>query len=178
MLALVTAAVASGSCREIDNAAFDLVQSVRAPALDLAASVVTVFGQTGITIVVALGIAVVRFRAYPRAALIPLFIFVVIAVEIGLKLLVPDAPPPHERSRSVDLVPFVKSPLVNSFPSGHVARFAFLLRIADPVPTWALAVGIVVMVVTRLYLGEHWLSDTVGGAILGVGGANVARALR
>jgi len=154
------------------------VQSVRAPALDLAASIISVFGQTGLTIAVALAIAVLRFRAYPRAALIPLFIFATLAFEAALKLLIPEAPPPHERSRGVDLVPFIHSPFASSFPSGHVARFAFLVRIVDPIPTWVLGVGIVVMALTRIYLGEHWLSDTIGGAILGLGVANAARTLR
>jgi len=75
-------------------------------------------------------------------------------------------------------VPFIHSPFASSFPSGHVARFAFLVRIVDPIPTWVLGVGIVVMALTRIYLGEHWLSDTIGGAILGLGVANAARTLR
>ena len=170
--------MAAGACREVDSAVFDVVQSVRAPALDLAASFISVFGQTGLTIAIALAIAVLRFRAYPRAALIPLFIFATLAFEAALKLLIPEAPPPHERSRGVDLVPFIHSPFASSFPSGHVARFAFLVRIVDPIPTWVLGVGIVVMALTRIYLGEHWLSDTIGGAVLGLGVANVARSLR
>jgi membrane-associated phospholipid phosphatase len=31
------------------------------------------------------------------------------------------------------------------------------------------------MMLTRVYLAEHWLSDAVGGLALGIGVANVAR---
>jgi hypothetical protein len=43
------------------------------------------------------------------------------------------------------------------------------LRIAHGVPTWAVVPGIALMALTRLYLGEHWLSDVVGGLALGLG---------
>ena len=158
-------------------AMFDFVQSVRAPALDLAASVISLFGQTGLTFSVALGIALVRFRAHRRDAVIPLFIVVTLIIESALKLLIPDAPPPHERARGIDVVPFIKSPFANSFPSGHVARFAFLVGIT-PISAWLIGVGLVLMALTRIYLGEHWLSDTIGGAVLGLGVASVARRLR
>lgn len=61
-----------------------------------------------------------------------------------------------------------------SFPSGHVANaatvavaLAFILR-----RTWVWFAGaawIILMALSRTYLGAHWLSDTVGGALLGAG---------
>ena len=61
---------------------------------------------------------------------------------------------------------------IGSFPSGHVANAAtmsvvigFLLQ-----RTWVWAAGAaytVLMMVSRTYLGAHWISDTVGGLIVG-----------
>ncbi len=166
-----------GTCRPVDDATLDALQSVHVGPLDVFASVVGLLGQAEVTAGIALGIAVARFRSYPREAIVPLFIVVIVVIESALKLIVPQLPPPHERSRTIELLPFLQVPLANSFPSGHVARAAFLLRISHPVPTWLVIAGIVLMAMTRIYLGEHWLSDTVGGALLGLGVANVARRL-
>lgn len=61
-----------------------------------------------------------------------------------------------------------------SFPSGHVANaatiavaLAFILR---RVWVWfAGAAYVILMALSRTYLGAHWLSDTIGGALLGAG---------
>lgn len=74
-----------------------------------------------------------------------------------------------------------------AYPSGHVGRTFFLAGIIGffifeskmesykKYFLWgALLAYCGIMVVSRIYLGEHWLSDTIGGAILGLSTAILA----
>lgn len=66
-----------------------------------------------------------------------------------------------------------------SFPSGHTTMSTVLYgvgavlvaRRADPLRRWALGVGYLALVAmvgwSRVYLGFHWLTDVVGGWLLG-----------
>jgi membrane-associated phospholipid phosphatase len=68
-----------------------------------------------------------------------------------------------------------------SYPSGHASGIASLVTVAlillwplaeTRVRRWALALGVAVVLIvglTRMWLGVHFLSDVVGGWALGVG---------
>jgi membrane-associated phospholipid phosphatase len=74
------------------------------------------------------------------------------------------------------------SPLLSTghhpFPSGHVAGIGALLgiiavctamgrsRTVQALLTVLVSAGVVIVAFSRLYLGHHWLSDVIGGALL------------
>ncbi|MEP6693929.1 MAG: phosphatase PAP2 family protein [Chloroflexota bacterium] len=159
--------VATGTLRQIDRALVDLVQSVRAPWLDVFASAVGILGQAEVAGGIALGVAVARLWRHRPDAWIPLLLVAVAGVEIALKTLVAQPIPPKELSRTVELVPFAHVAFAGAFPSGHVARTAFLAGVAR-VPSWLAVAAVALMMATRVYLAEHWPSDVLGGFLLGV----------
>jgi membrane-associated phospholipid phosphatase len=121
--------------------------------------------------VVAGGVAVFLFFVRKRRAG-AVFIGAAVALTSGasqlIKHLVLRPRPPHA------LVPAD----LGSFPSGHVittlaASLALALVLARPghrrVPFALVAVATLVMIWTRTYLGEHWLSDTVESVLVSAG---------
>jgi undecaprenyl-diphosphatase len=173
--------VALGVARAADREILDLAQSVASYPLDVVASLVTLLGEFEITGTVALVLALVGWRRDGIRGLVPLLLFVGVALEVGLKYCLPHSNPPPGVARGLQLLPLlprIASPY--SFPSGHVLRTTFLVAlIGERRPRWrALCWAlVVVMAGTRLYLNEHWLSDVVGGLLLGLTLAAVAAAV-
>jgi len=67
-----------------------------------------------------------------------------------------------------------------SFPSGHAAGvtvFALTAYRSDVLPSMPIAALAVLIAVSRIYLGTHYLSDTIAGVLIGVGSVLVARRL-
>lgn len=172
--------VALGITRAGDLAFTRWLQQFASPALDQLADMDTLVGQSTIDAVVTLILAAALFIRGPRlAAVAPLLIGLTLVVELVGKILLAHPAPPLEFVRTAFNPLGFHVTTSSSFPSGHVARTTFLAIFVATLAgrrwvTIALAAVAIATPFLRIYLGDHWLSDTVGAAGLGAAAAALA----
>lgn len=126
-------------------------------------------------------IAAVNWRAIPMVVLAALS-----GAVYSLTAMVIQRPRPSE-----ELVHVIRHTGSTSYPSGHVAFFSWFLIMlivclalgrlpkAFVGGLWILATLVLLTVcIGRIYLGEHWPSDIVGGLALGLGFTSIALSVR
>lgn len=157
--------------QNVDEAVLLWIQeTVRQGWLDPVVKVFTTLGNAGILWIV-LAVAMLFWRPTRKAGILAgcALLLSLLFTNLGLKLLL-TRPRPYTVVEG--LIPLLTSGDPNSFPSGHTsAAFAAGLVWARTLPkAWMRRTAViqaVLMGLSRLYVGVHYPSDVVSGAVVG-----------
>ena len=153
------------------------VQKYHSDVLDKIMLGISFFGELPYSLLMVVGIASLFFwNKYRREAYFILSILLSGLIILGIKNIIDRPRPTAFYVRLVEINRF------QSYPSGHVLSYVlffgfmiFLMRKLNHLPlitrrivTYFSAFFIATIAFSRIYLGAHWFSDTLGGFLLGL----------
>lgn len=160
-----------------DINASTIVQHYQKPWLDQMMLAVSFFGEFPASFISVFAVAgIFYWKKFKRESFFTLACMLSGLVILGIKSLINRPRPTTAFVRVVEVNHF------KSFPSGHVLSYVlffgfliFLMARLENISTWIRNVvtnvsGFLMISIpfSRIYLGAHWLTDTIGGFILGL----------
>ncbi|WP_163378425.1 phosphatase PAP2 family protein [Cyclobacterium sp. SYSU L10401] len=133
--------------------------------------------QMGDGVILIFPILILLFVKFSYAIFLALSTIIhILFVHLGKRVFFPGMPRPIEFLAGIELhmVPGVSTHHWNTFPSGHTASIFMLtcaLSFLSPKQKWLQIVFLLLAILTgfsRIYLMQHFLTDVLAGAVLGV----------
>ncbi len=155
--------------RRLDEAVTRSLQRA-APLPDLPASILVRLGNAEIIIPVVAAVAGLLFLTNRRSGIAAFWLAAGLSaaslLAVTLKHMIVHPGPPGDFLRpGLPLGLYVATPY--SFPSGHTLRVTLLAGTALRGSRWLAAALVLGMMLALVYMGNHWLSDVLGGLYLG-----------